>query len=734
MRPTDIFILLALLPATPAFASAETSSDPGQVLEEVVVSGYRLKPALESDVSLSLLTREEIEQASVVHFEELIPQVPNMNLAGEGSRARYLQLRGIGEREQYEGAPNPSVGFFIDDIDLSGIGGIASVFDFQRAEVLRGPQSARFGSSALAGVVYLESAGPTDRLEAHAELTSGDDGLMAAGAAFSGPVSANLRGRLSVYRHGSDGFRHNVFLGQATNDRDELTVRGKLDFDWGSGWSGLLTLLYANNDNGYDAWTVRNDDRTHSNRPGRDEQRTTAGSLRIEGPLRPAFDLVSITSLADTDVLFSFDGDWGSDEFWRRYGEYAYDYEYLNPRQRDTVSQELRLVSTPEGRWFGGSTEWVLGLAWRDLDEDNRIDSAGVYDDSGEEAWCTPCLTDRQVDSAFESRILSLFASTESTLTERLSLSLGLRVERWSMTYTDRWRDINYPGPPEGTSCARFDCQPDDSLWGGHLGLGYDFSERTRAYVRLARGFKAGGFNPSLAALQGVAILGPQFISYGPEALVSFEIGLKRLWLDDALATDVAVFYMDRDEAQLSQSSQQVAFDPNSFVFVTYNGAAHVRGLDASAQWRLDDTWRLHGALGLLRSEIDDSPASRAVSPGVIGRDLAHAPSYTLNLGASFATESGWFGRMDINAADAFYYDISHNQSSDAATTVNLRIGKNWGDWSLSAWVRNLTDETYYTRGFFFGNEPPGFAPTLYTRFGDPRSAGLSLSWRRGDG
>ena len=77
--------------------------------------------ALELDTSITLLDQETIDSASVQHFEELIALVPNMNWSGDGARARYFQLRGIGELEQYEGAPNPSIGFIIDDIDLSGI-------------------------------------------------------------------------------------------------------------------------------------------------------------------------------------------------------------------------------------------------------------------------------------------------------------------------------------------------------------------------------------------------------------------------------------------------------------------------------------------------------------------------------------------------------------------------------------------------------------------------------------
>ncbi len=702
-----------------------------KVLEEIVVSAYRQVSALEVDTSLTILSEATIRESSIANFEELVPLIPNMNLSGEASRARYFQLRGVGEREQYEGAPNPSVGFFIDDIDLSGIGGVAGLFDIAQVEVLKGPQSARYGASALAGVVYMRSTDPSSESSADTELSLGSDDYFSASAAVGGALSKSVQGHVSVSALQQDGFRNNSYLQRDdTNGRDELTARAKLNWDINDDWSALLTVLYMDFDNGYDAFTVNNDAIMETDHPGSDAQETRASSLRISGPLNKQVDFVSITSFTDSDIHFSFDGDWGNDEFWAGYGGYIYDYQYSNPRQRDSLNQEFRFLSSPQGRWFNDSTDWVLGMFLQQLEEDNQITSVGVYDDSQAENYCPPCVTGRELQSTYQAATWALFGSLDSQLDERWSLGLGWRYERWSADYQDHWSDINYPGqPPGGSSCSQFDCHPDEGLWGGHVSLSYDFNSDLRGYARVARGFKAAGFNPSLAALQGVAVLGAEFIPYQAETLWSYELGLKGLWLDNTLQGEIALFYMDRDHAQLSQSSQQVEFDPNSFVFVTYNGAATVQGLETSLSWQLNEAWELHAAVGLLDSNISNSPITATVSPEAINRELAHAPAWNFNLGASWHHVQGWFARLDWNASDAFYFDISHNQRSQSHQLVNVRVGKEWRNWALSAWGRNIFDEDYATRGFYFGNEPPDFPNTLYTKFGDPAQFGVSLEF-----
>ena len=114
--------------AAPALAAAPADA-PARLEPVVVTAALRPLPADRRPGGVSVLAREDVREASVVHLEELLPQLPSLSWAGASSRPRYFQLRGIGELEQYQGAPNPSVGFLVDEIDFSGIGMIASTFD-----------------------------------------------------------------------------------------------------------------------------------------------------------------------------------------------------------------------------------------------------------------------------------------------------------------------------------------------------------------------------------------------------------------------------------------------------------------------------------------------------------------------------------------------------------------------------------------------------------------------------
>jgi len=728
----SLTIFIALLASWPAWAENHSGKE-SKLLEEVVVSAFRQVSAHELDASVSVLDSETVESAALSHFQELIELIPNMNLSGEGSRARYFQLRGIGELEQYEGAPNPSVGFIIDDIDLSGVGGVSSMFDINAVEVLRGPQATRFGANAIAGLVYLQSAEASQDTEFNMQFMLGSDDTRSAAVALGGDLTEHLDVRISVQEFGTNGFYENESLGvDDSNERDERVSRVKLAWDLGDGWSARLSGLHADFDNGYDAWSPENGRTTYSDNPGRDEQKTNGGSLKISGPVSSGVDLVSITAYASSDILFSYDGEWGDEQYWQ---PYVYDYSYADKRERETRSQEFRILSSPQGRIFSDRADWLLGLYIQSLDESNRILSEGIYDDSSDApfSYCTPCLDRSRLNSNYEANNYSVFGQLDVALSERLSLLAGARIERWKADYGDLFIDEIY-GDPDSPITHEF--HPDENLWGLNLSLGYEISGTSRLYALVSRGYKAGGFNPSLArALGPQADNGPASIDFDPELLLNFETGIKGQWLDDRLSGEISVFYMDRQDMQL-RSSAQFTDNPNDFIYITSNADGHSWGLEASAQWQLSANWSLRGNLGMLETEVDDYRLLREadIEGELEGRAFAHAPPYTFNLGLMYEgpTDRGgsWVARLDWNAVGAFYFDYSHDEKASAHQTVNVRLGKVWPNWEVYAWTRNLLDEEYHSRGFSFGLAPPWFERSRFTRLGDPRQYGLTVNYR----
>jgi outer membrane receptor protein involved in Fe transport len=694
-----------------AVSPAALAQSAGDVEEIVVTADFRESRIEELPVSVSVLDAAELEAATEQHFEEAIRLIPNLNLSGEGSRARYFQLRGVGELEQYEGAPNPSVGFIVDDIDFSGLGSIGTLFDIERVEVLRGPQGTRYGANALGGLVYMRSQPPPDELGADFEATTGGDGTRGLGAAVGAPINDALGFRASVHHYENSGFRNNVFLGRDdTYGRDELTARGRIAWSPSDDVAVDFSGLYIDVDNGYDAWAVDNGFNTYSDDPGRDAQRSAAGSVRVS--LRSErVDVVSITSFADTDAVFSFDGDWGNPAYW---APFVYDFVMANDRERRTASEEVRVLSRP-GALLGGRGEWLAGAYVLDLEETNEQRNVGVYEDP----FCGPVCSidsDTFTSSDYEATNTALFGQLSVALDDRLRLTAGLRWETRSAGYGD-------------SNAIAF--SPDDDMLGGELAFDWRLGERRSAYVRLARGYKAGGFNISLAGVDfstvDNAALSPANIEFGPESMTSIEAGYRASTADGRLRTDLGVFAARRDHQQIKVPLQLRLGDPLSFLFVTANSErGEHRGVEATVDWQATERFGLSAAVGLLRAEIEEF----SLFPDLVGREPAHAPGYTYSLGATYSTPKGWWARLDLSGMDEFFFDYGHDQAAQAYGLANLGIGHDFGPWSVKVWGRNVLDEEYFVRGFFFGNEPPDFPATLYTRLGDPRHVGVTVRYR----
>ena len=509
-------------------------------------------------------------------------------------------------------------------------------------------------------------------------------GGLVGGGAFGGAGSA---WRLVGQRFRSDGFQRNVFLDRDdTNGRDESTLRGKLRLALPGEWQADLAALYVDLDNGYDAFSLDNSDRTRSDRPGRDAQLTRGVSARLDGPLGP-WRLSSITAHANSDSRYSFDGDWGNDAYW---GEFApYDYFSSYARRRRTFTEDVRLAGGA-----GTAVDWVGGLYVLRLEEDSR-----QRDYFATELLREPLLSDYSATS------LAAYAEVEWQLPAGLSLTTGLRAETRSAEYAD-------------SDGARFD--PRDSMLGGQVSLQGPLGAGAHWYATVARGYKAGGFNIGAAVPEDRR-------QFDPEYLWNAEAGLH---FGDAATVqgDVSVFHMWRESQQVATSFQLVPGDPLSYVFYTDNAArGRNYGLEAAASWRPLDRLTLSATLGLLRSGYI---GYRFADRDLDGRAQAHAPGYQYSVSAQWGADEGWMARADLSGSDAFYFDTSHDQRSRPYALLNLKAGFGRGPWSIQAWARNVTDEQYAVRGFYFGLEPPGFANELYVQHGDGRLVGVTLQWR----
>jgi outer membrane receptor protein involved in Fe transport len=690
-------VLRGVAVAFAALPPSALAAEEPRPLEEIVVSAsLRPEPVGDFPVSTTILDASVLQAAGLQHLADVLGLVPNLNWSGGTSRPRYFQLRGIGELEQYQGAPNPSVGFLIDDIDFSGVGMPATSFDVEQVEVLRGPQGTRYGANALAGLIKVKTRDPRVEPEFRTEVTTADDGALAAGLAAGGALGdggAQLDNawRVAAQSSRSDGFRHNAFLGRDdTNARDELTLRGKLRWYATHDWRVELGGLYVDVDNGFDAFVPDNSLRTLSDRPGRDAQRSTGASLKLTGDLDRA-SLQSTTAYADSDIVYSFDGDWGNDAYWEEYA--PYDYFSRFDRERRTLSQDLRLVSDTSAA--DGGFGWLVGAYALRLDEENL-----QHDYFATDLLRPPLASD------YSATNVSAYGELEGRVLGESILSGGLRVESRLADYSD-------------SDGAHF--SPDDTMVGGHVSLSGRLGEAAGWYATASRGYKAGGFNIG------------QFVpadrrEFAPEYLWSLETGLRYANAPGTLEAELALFHMWREDQQVATSFQLDPGDPLSYVFYTDNAArGRNYGLEAALRWRALPTLTLGASLGLLESEyIDYAYGERDLD----GREQAHAPGYQYALSAQWRHSRGWMARMDVNGCDAFYFDASHDQRSEPYTLVNLKAGREGERWSVYAWGRNVFDERYAVRGFYFGLEPPDYANALYVQRGDPRQIGVTLEWR----
>ncbi|MEZ0148315.1 MAG: TonB-dependent receptor [Candidatus Reddybacter sp.] len=680
--------------------------------EVVVTATFRDLDILTVPASLSVLDQQVIAERGGEHLQDILNAAPNVNFASGASRGRYLQIRGIGERSQFVDPVNPSVGMLIDDIDVSGMGNAATLFDVRQVEILRGPQGTRFGANALAGMVNIRANDPTEEFEALVSSGYGNYDSWNMGTVVSGPLAEGLLGRLAVQQKRSDGYIDNDFLGRDnTNNIDELSTRGKLRWLANDELSIDLTGLYVDIDNGYDAFSLDNTRHTLSDQPGHDRQETAAFALASTWTGHQAFTLKTIVSWSDSNLEYGYDEDWSYNGLCAGTPCDGWEYSSTDNYRRDREASrfEMRLTSTEAGQ-LTGNTDWVAGVYFDQKDEDLTRE---FFD------WVL--YSPAEFDSRYETESLALYGQLSKPLGERLTLTVGGRWERFEADYNDS-RAVK--------------ASPDEDLWGGQVSLEYRLDHNTLVYGLVSRGYKAGGVNGEAvgrAASNGFAPSVITFLNerleFDTETLINYEIGLKGSYLDDSLQLRVAAFYMDRDDMQLKGWYNE---GPTFVDYIDNAASGENIGLEFEGLWQLSSRLGLFLNLAWLDTEIDNFIVKG--NSGLLdksGREQAHAPNYQFNIGGRYDFGDGFYGRLEAEGKDSFYFSDSHDQQSDSYELFNASFGYQSLHWDITLWARNLTDEDYATRGFYFGNDPRKFyADEEYVQYGEPRVFGANATYR----
>jgi iron complex outermembrane receptor protein len=698
LRACGALPLLFVMFSNAAADEPSSGARPGDArsLEEIVVTASLRDRELRSlPASATVLDSHTLETAGVQHFQDVLGLVPNLNWAAGTSRPRYFQLRGIGELEQWQGAPNPSVGFLIDGIDFSGVGMPATLSDVERIEVLRGPQGTAYGANALAGLISVNTRAPQRDPDASVNATVGTYGTAGVNAVLGGPVgSGESAWRLNAGSYRSDGFRRNTALDRDdTGGYEENNVRLRMNAQSGDSLRFDFTAMWVDLENGYDAFAIDNSRTTLSDKPGDDSQRARALAMRADYTGAEGFDVVSRTAIGDSTSVYSFDGDWGNDQSW---GVNApYDYFQRFDRDRKTLSEDLRLVSRASVE-AGASFAWLAGVYA--LRTDEEVTQRDVWRDllfgDGE----------ARLDSDYRATNLAAYSELEWRLADDYALAVGARVENRSADYRD-------------TDGAAF--SPSETMYGGSVSLRRAIGGRSNAYLTFSRGYKAGGFNIGAEVPEAHR-------SFEAEALHNLELGFRSASEDAAVSGDVALFYMRRYDQQVPTGEQLEPGNPLSFVLFTDNAASGENyGLEATARWLPMPSLLVDVRAALLETRYI---GYRFNDRDLDGREQAHAPQYQFDLGVEYRG-ANLYARVDFAGLDDFYFDASHDERAPARVLTHLKAGYSGEHWRAEVWVRNLFDRYYSQRGFRFGLEPPDFPATRYVQAGDPRHAGVTVTY-----
>ena len=453
-------------------------------------------------------------------------------------------------------------------------------------------------------------------------------------------------------------------------------------------------------------------------------------SLNIDWQLSKNLDLQSISAYRKYEAGFGIDSDASPFPLQEL-------YQSLSHWQK---SQELRLNGKA-----GELLDYTLGGFYFDQNstETGRIDLAYV----GFDFLHGPDPVDARTWAAFANGIFHM-------LDNKLDLSLGLRYtdERKTYTYARHNPDgsliqpcIGPPGTPGNPpNCLISELNGLSNTFKGtrtdyRAALSYKFTNEVMGYVQYSTGYKGGGVNPR-------PFFNVQAVTFQPETLDAYEVGVKSEFFDHRMRLNAAVFTNKYKAVQSTLNDCTALFGGPApgvkgppgvpCLLSTNSGDADVKGAELELNWRPVDELHIDASVGYLDFKFTSIyPAFVAAGPAsgvTLDSKPPYSPKLKWNVGVQY--DIGMPGgaaltpRVDVTYQDKVYGDIANTplETIDAYTLANARL--TWSspkrDWQVAFSCQNVTDKLYYITKT---DQVPAGAGSAYGAPGMPRTYTLSV-------
>ena len=638
---------------TLARAVVEEESGPLR-LNPLIVTGERVeRTVFETPSSVVVVPGAEIEQTpAFTDVEDVLDFIPNIITGGnsfDGATIRGIDSTGLlSAGTAFFGGARPRATITVDGRPLGFnefIYGETSVWDLERLEVFRGPQTSAQGVNSIAGATYVVTADPTFEPEVKAQGEIGTEARRRLSAAVSGPIVADqLAGRIAVDFQRRDSFVEFNATPEDGPDVDEfqnIVARGKLLWEPEKlpELSTKLTFSFTRSEAPEALLVVP---------PFKD----------LEANRGVAWRTTAYTGLHDLTYALS-----DNLEISNRFSVTATDNErFTLPSFGDANFDGMQFTNETILNWqlpdYGLSG--LTGVYYEDDRDDETSDFSNFGLGLGD-------FEDNQTN-------LGIFGEVTYQVTERLDVTAGLRYQRDKQ---DRDGTL-------GSFTVDFN-ETFDALLPKFI-VGYDVTDDLRIGAQAIRGFNPGGTT--------ISFLDGSQDTFEEETVWNFEaFGRARLF-DDRLNINANAFYAIYKDFQLFTI---VGFTPGGIAVIEASNAdqAISYGLEFSADAQATDDLRIFGGLGLLDTEITDFSDSE--DPTIEGNQFERAPHVTFSVGADYEVIDNLTLGSRLRYVSSYFSDVNNDRDLKAGDYVvaDFQLSYAYENVEAYAFVNNAFDEFY---------------------------------------